>query len=465
MAKDTRPAGFGRALVTAKLSGLALHALRRGGTNFPGEVANRLCPDFLDGLEPTERSIFVTGSTGKTTTTNLIADLLVAMGEDPITNRAGSNINTGIETAYLHAADLSGKPRKKIAAIEIDERWCPTMLPALKPTIMVVTNLGRDSFHRNANVDVVYRVLDQALASAAKLVLNGDDLISHTLAKQNQDRIYFGIDRLPEDTDEPRTIINDCVYCPECGAKLVYEFSHYNHIGRAHCPRCSFRSPALDYEMLDVDREWGFCHIRENGQEGKPVFEYPIIGPDITDLYNEIAAISALRELGYSAVQIGAALRGVRTTSSRYQVREIGSKKVVSVLTKGQNPVGCSRSFDRIRSYPGTKAVIVMLDDDRFIKVSSEYTGWYYECDFEYLCDPSIRQVAIYGVRSYDLELRLLLAGIAPDQIVLAESPEAAAEALDLDAVDTVCISFDNYNTYLCERATEALEERLGGGR
>ena len=274
MAKDTRPAGFGRALVTAKLSGLALHALRRGGTNFPGEVANRLCPDFLDGLEPTERSIFVTGSTGKTTTTNLIADLLVAMGEDPITNRAGSNINTGIETAYLHAADLSGKPRKKIAAIEIDERWCPTMLPALKPTIMVVTNLGRDSFHRNANVDVVYRVLDQALASAAKLVLNGDD--------------------------------------------LVYEFSHYNHIGRAHCPRCSFRSPALDYEMLDVDREWGFCHIRENGQEGKPVFEYPIIGPDITDLYNEIAAISALRELGYSAVQIGAALRGVRTTSSRY---------------------------------------------------------------------------------------------------------------------------------------------------
>ena len=465
MAQDSKPAGFRRALVAAKLSGVGLHALRRAGTNFPGEVANRFCPDFLDGLEPTERSIFVTGSTGKTTTTNLIADLLVAMGEDPITNRAGSNINTGIETAYLSAADLDGRPRKKIAAIEIDERWCPTLLPVLKPTVMVVTNLGRDSFHRNANVDVVYRVLDEALKGVSRLVLNGDDLISHTLAKTNQDRVYFGIDRLPEDADEPRTIINDCLYCPECGARLVYEFSHYNHIGRAHCPKCSFRSPELDYEMLDVDWEWGFCHIRENSQEAQPVYEYPTIGPDITDLYNEIAAIAALRELGYPAVQIGAVLRGVRTTSSRYKERQLGSKKVVSVLTKGQNPVGCSRSFDRIRSCPGTKAVIVMLDDDRYIKVSSEYTGWYYECDFEYLCDPSIRQIALYGVRSYDLELRLLLAGISSDQLILAESPETAVAALDLDQVDTVCISFDNYNAYLCERATQALEERLGGGR
>ena len=103
--------------------------------------------------------------------------------------------------------------------------------------------------------------------------------------------------------------------------------------------------------------------------------------------------------------------------------------------------------------------------DDRYIKVSSEYTGWYYECDFEYLCDPSIRQIALYGVRSYDLELRLLLAGISSDQLILAESPETAVAALDLDQVDTVCISFDNYNAYLCERATQALEERLGGGR
>ncbi len=48
---------------------------------------------------------------------------------------------------------------------------------------------------------------------------------------------------------------------------------------------------------------------------------------------------------------------------------------------------------------------------------STEFIGWFYETDFEYLADPSIAQVVITGVRSEDMMLRALLAGIDPAKI------------------------------------------------
>ena len=50
---------------------------------------------------------------------------------------------------------------------------------------------------------------------------------------------------------------------------------------------------------------------------------------------------------------------------------------------------------------------------------SSEYTGWYYQTDFEYLVDPLVEQIVVVGARGEDLMLRLLLAGIDPARIIV----------------------------------------------
>ena len=457
-----KSASFFAAMAAAKLSCVALKVARRSGTNFPGNVAEKVCPGFLSQLDAPARSIVVTGSTGKTTTANMICDLLDAMGEAHISNRAGSNIRSGIETALLREATAAGSLKKPLAALELDERWSTYVLPHINPTVVVVTNLGRDSFHRNANVDVVFDVLDKSLDCGATLVLNGDDLISHELAANNDRRVYFGIARMPGDPDVPEGIICDRLFCPHCDSLLEWEFSHYNHIGRAHCPNCDYGSPALDYEMTGVDLDAGICTVCEHKVEGAPSHEYPIVGKDITDLYNELAAISGLREMGYSAPRIHAALKGVRTVGSRYEERQVGSRQLVRVLAKGQNPVAVSRSLGRIRRQPGAKAVVIMLDDARDVAESSEYTGWYYECDFEYLTDPSIRQVVIYGYRGTDLELRMMLAGIDRDKLVQAPSPTAAADAVVLEGIDRVCVAYDNYNGDICDECVSRLVERMG---
>ena len=94
-------ARFRLALLAARLSTVALKVTRHSGTNFPGVLAERVCPDFISRFDTPDRSIFVTGSTGKTTTTNLVNDILDFCGMEQITNRAGSNITSGIGTSLI----------------------------------------------------------------------------------------------------------------------------------------------------------------------------------------------------------------------------------------------------------------------------------------------------------------------------------------------------------------------------
>ena len=64
------------ALWMAKLSVPALKITRHNGTDFPGTLALKLCPDFLKYVGRPKTIIAVTGTNGKTTVSNLLADTL-----------------------------------------------------------------------------------------------------------------------------------------------------------------------------------------------------------------------------------------------------------------------------------------------------------------------------------------------------------------------------------------------------
>ena len=60
------------ALWAAKMSIFALKITRHNGTNFPGVVAFKICPNFLKHISKPKKIIGVTGTNGKTTTTTYI---------------------------------------------------------------------------------------------------------------------------------------------------------------------------------------------------------------------------------------------------------------------------------------------------------------------------------------------------------------------------------------------------------
>ena len=97
------------ALWISKLSIIALKLTGHNGTNFPGKIALKICPDFLQLVSKPEIIIGVTGTNGKTTVTNLIADMLKADGRNVLDNRLGSNTNTGISVGLLNGVTIFNK--------------------------------------------------------------------------------------------------------------------------------------------------------------------------------------------------------------------------------------------------------------------------------------------------------------------------------------------------------------------
>ena len=90
------PIRFRCALAASKLVRGVLRKTGHVGGQLPGVIAEKMDPDFLAHIPMPEHLVFVSGTNGKTTTTNLIADILFDNRRMLVTNRAGGNIGTGI---------------------------------------------------------------------------------------------------------------------------------------------------------------------------------------------------------------------------------------------------------------------------------------------------------------------------------------------------------------------------------
>ena len=451
-------------MAASKAAAAALKLMHRNAGQMPGVIAEAIDPSFIDHIDKPEHIVFVSGTNGKTTTNNLLNDLLADNGVGLIDNRAGGNILTGIESTFVKNADLSGHQRVNTAVMELDELSFRRVLPYVTPEIILVTNLYRDSFSRNANPDFIFSVMSEHIPAETKLILNADDLISCRLAPQCKNRVYFSVGSLAEDTAEPQGIACDLTACPECGGKLSYDYCHMRHLGHARCTSCGFTNPEPSYLVTAVDRAAHTFTVRECAAPGTPSYTYRFGVYSLTNLYNLFAATVVARELGLSPEAIAASLeRGINVTAARYAEQQVGAKRLVALASKGENSTATSVALDTIRREPGDKIVILMLADAHKAEspVNTEYIGWYYQSDFEYLCDPAIKQVVVQGVTSEDLLLRLRLADVDPAKLAMVKTPEEAADAVDLTRADSIFWAYDIFNGGDVEKSRTRLIERI----
>lgn len=429
---------FYSAMFLAKCASATLKLIGRNASYFPGKLALKICPDFLGQVDKPEIIIGVTGTNGKTTVSNMINDILEDNGYKIINNRYGSNMNTGIAASFVSNNTLLGKNKKDIAIFEMDERSTIHIFKYITPTYLICNNLSRDSMKRNANTSFISEIISNSVPRKTIIITNGDDPICINLASENK-KIYYGIDRLDTDTDECENIVQDMVICPKCGAKLEYEYYRYHHIGKMHCPNCYFGTPYNDFEVINIDYENKQMTIKNNAN--KYEFKYNMIADGIINIYNMLAAITALKYIGLTDVRINESLKKIKIVDTRFSTDEVCGKKIVLHLAKGQNPIACSRVFDYVRKQPENKTVILFLDEQH---EQNETITWLYDTDYEFLNGENIEQIIVSGKRAEDTVVRLLMAGI-PKEKIFAERDEVEAvkKYFNPQSIDSVYILYD----------------------
>lgn len=447
---------FWIAFYVAKMGQAFLRLLKRNATYFPGKVAIKICPQFLKYIDRPDKIIAVTGTNGKTTVCNMINDILIDNGYNVLNNRLGSNINSGIASSLIENASLLNKTKKDLAVFEVDERSSILIYKYIKPDYLVCTNLFRDSIKRNAHTDYIVDIINSALPEETVVLANADDLISCSIGKENK-HIYFGIDKLDTDVEETTNIIKDIRTCPICDTRLKYEYARYHHLGKAYCPNCDFKSPESNFLVRNIDKERKEIIIKEDVKS----YKYNMLSDSIFNIYNELAAISILRIIGLSATEINNSIKKIKIVETRLSEEIINDKKVITHLSKGQNPVAASRVFDYVKSVEGNKAVILIIDDCDDAKHSSENLTWLYDADFELLNDDNIKQIIIGGVRANDYYLRLLLAGVPEEKLAKVEDELKTVSLISQENVDTIFILHDIYKFDVASKLKETLRNKL----
>ena len=226
----------------------------RGGS-FPGELALKMDPDFIQKFKMPEIVVLVTGTNGKTTTSNLIAESLRKAGLKVINNRRGDNLNVGIATLLASNANSNYEVQGDAAVIEVDELTLYRQFKNLHPTILVVNNFFRDQLDRAGEMETIIRKIQEVTKDfTGDIILNGDD--PNTLRIQDtalKARIHtFSVDRnevSKDKTDEA----SEGKFCPRCGKPLKYSYYQYSHIGRFICENDGFGTIHPDIEVTAID--------------------------------------------------------------------------------------------------------------------------------------------------------------------------------------------------------------------
>ena len=441
------------AMAAAKLSAFALRLLGRNASYMPGVIALKLCKNFIKYLKKPETLICVTGTNGKTTTSNLLNSVFTFNGYKVTNNSFGSNVQAGVAAALLLNSTFTGKHKNKVAVLEVDERSSLLVYPFMAPDYLICNNIMRDSMKRNAHTEFIAHVINSAVPGSTGVFLNADDLNCARLAPQCKDRTYFGVDA-ERPAGEPEGQVRDVCYCPDCGAPLAPEYIRFNHIGRYCCTQCEMKSPAPDLCVTQIDRANRTFTVTD--ADGGHTLR--LINDNIVNIYNFCGATALLRRFGFSWEQIAGAFQAGELVETRYEQVTAGRLRITRILAKGQNPVAVSGVFRYTAKCPGDKKCLLMIIDDKEDNIrNSETTCWLYDLDYSPLRDPSVDCMIFAGRRCRDHLLRAAMTGLDLSRIKTTDTVKNCSALVDTERYQDIYLLFENY--WLDEALAE--EKRL----
>ncbi len=360
-----------------------------------GLIALKIDPTIMDQLGRGRRTVLVTGTNGKSTTTRMTTAALSTLG-DVATQADGANMDAGIVAA------LSVNRTAGLAAIEVDELHLPHVTDSLNPAAVVLLNLSRDQLDRVGEINMIERKLRAGLARypGAVVIANCDDVLITSIAYDHPNVVWVAAGS---------GWAMDATSCPRSGEPIVWEGEHWRSTG------ADFQRPQPDW-WLDGEKLRGPDEFTA---------ELRLALPGRANRGNAAQAVAAAVALGADPAQATAAAGTVREIAGRYRTVQVGEHSARLLLAK--NPAGWQEALSMI-DHDAAGLVIAVNGQ----VPDGEDLSWLWDVRFEHFEGV---QVVAAGERATDLAVRLTYAGVEHTTIAdplraIASCPAGRVEVL-----------------------------------
>lgn len=367
-----------------------------------GLVAMTLDRSILGQLGAGRRTVVITGTNGKSTTTRMTAAALGTLGA-VATNAEGANMDAGLVAAL--AADRAAP----LAALEVDEMHVPHVSDAVDPAVVVLLNLSRDQLDRVGEINHIERTLRGGLARHPKAVVvaNCDDVLMTSAAYDSPHVVWVAAGG---------SWANDSVSCPRSGEVIVRDGQHWYSTGT------DFKRPSP---------QWWYDDTHLHGPDGLSL-PMTLALPGAVNRGNAAQAVAAAVTMGADPAGAVAAVGTVDEVAGRYRTVQVGDHTVRVLLAK--NPAGWQEALSMVDKH-GAGVVIAVNGQ----VPDGEDLSWLWDVRFEHFEDT---QVVAAGERGTDLAVRLGYAGV---EHTLVHDTLAAIQSCPPGHVEVIA----NYTAFL----------------
>lgn len=394
------------------------------GSSLPGVIDQKFKLNLLKDLNFEEYDItFVMGTNGKTTTANLLSDMIASKYE-VINNSAGANMQSGIKTELLKNLTMKKSLNATKIVFEVDEKSLKYVVKFCKPNRVIITNFFRDQLDRYGEIDTMIKeIVDIIDDLDCELLLNANDpLVYDYFGNLSNSKIYYEV----EDhiyTSKTQDKIVEIKYCPICCSKLKYDFYHYGHIGKFECSNnaCNFKSPKADYSLrLDYEKKQFYVNQDEYRMlENAPVYFY----------FNVMQALVLASKADVAVNDCQKIINEFKFPKGRSQT--IKKNDVQLYFNLAKNVVGFEETFEFLNKSDTQKFDLLICFNDNY--ADGLDVSWIWDANVSVLFD-KINSVHIIGTRRYDMALRFEMEGFT-DVVVIDDFQKGAVDFLNSDAI------------------------------
>lgn len=408
---------------------------KQRGSNYSGKIAIKLLPDFIAHFKNIsyEKVYFISGTNGKSTTTNLVYHTLVSAGKTVACNTEGANMMSGVATTLIKNSTISGALNKEYVVLEIDERSFPGIHKLLPGRNLGLTNLQKDQVQRNGDPDFILRKFRSAITDDMTLYLNNEEPRSRSLEDCAGSTVCFRV------APNSKTYTCDDFYnvtlpCPKCSHPIAYD--HYNlaNIGQFHCTRCDYASHD-DAEVcitdIDFDANTFVC--------GENRWTVPYNNPFY--IYNFAMCIAICRAIGLTDGEIQNGFNAFANPASHEDIIQFKDKEIHYLRGKQENPEALQSQLDIIAADKRRKAVFVGMY--QITDFYPYYGGsfYFFDCDFSPVVKSDVSHyVAFSTTVANDLASRMILAGADEKQVTVFDTNDVSTVFSKLDDIETKVI-------------------------